>query len=179
MSRALVATLQSSTLRCPDWLTLERDPVSGTQTGWATPIVNALAVGPIDLYAGDVIQAHLHHELDNENDGAGFWTINGVKSEHWFLWAMASTAVRVGQAVNPNAGAYVVPPQETNWDWLIHHLGVSRSDLYVVPADMPGAYVYDRVYFKSGMAYTRPEAQYRRIQINRAPYARLSVAVFR
>lgn len=174
----LVDMYQSATLLVPQWHTMQVDPPApAPQTGWRTATLATLAVGPIALQAGDIIDARLDHEFDSEAPGAGYWTINGQQSEHWTRWTMASTAVRVGPAVDPNAGAYVIQPKETNWDWYIHHLAISRSGLYKVPAAIPAAYIYDRVYFKSGMSYTNPA--YRDVQINGAPYPLLQVALYR
>ena len=156
---------------------------NGVQIGWESPAVSALAVGPFDLLAGDLLDVRLTHELDNENPGNPAYYMHGLQHERG--WAMASTGARIGTSVNPNAGSWVIPPQEQNWDWLVHHLGINRSAHYVVPSNLPGAYVYDRLYFKGGVyigSYapaTPPPPEARRCQINSGLYPKLTVAVFR
>jgi hypothetical protein len=101
-----------------------------------------------------------------------------VQSEHWFLWIMSSTSARL-RCNGVVVATDVLHTKETNWDWLTHHLPVMRSGHYVVQQDLSNCYVQDRVYFKSGMSYTRPEPENRRVQINGGPYPRLSLAVYR
>lgn len=181
LPRVMVDFDDSTTLRVGEWHELARWPreVTQPQTSWRTDKLATLAVGPFNLKAGDVLDIRLHHEFDNEMDGAGYWTIDGVKSEHWSLWTMEATSVLVGSSIGSSAGAVAVPQQEENWDWFVHHKAVNRSGFYEVPADCTSCYVYDRVYFVSGMSYTRPEVEFRQVQINPAPYAKLSVATFR
>jgi hypothetical protein len=176
--RTMVEFAETSTLRVPQWHTLERDPADTAlpQTAWRTATLATLVVGPIMLRAGDVIDVRLQHEFDTEAPGAGFWTINGVQSEHWTRWTMASTQVRIGASVQTSGGIVVIPAQEQNWDWLIHHLGVNRSGYHLVRSACL-CYVYDRVYFKSGMSYTDPA--HRLVQVNGGQYPRLQVAVYR
>lgn len=96
-----------------------------------------------------------------------------VQSEHWSLWVMEATSVRLSD------GAVALAQHEENWDWNIHHKSVDRAGYYVVRRDCSGCYVSDRVYFAASSAYVMADPAARRVQINGGQYPRLSVAVFR
>jgi hypothetical protein len=176
--RTMVESAETNTLRVGEWHTMNRDPADPAlpQVGWRSANLVTMAIGPIQLRAGDRLDVRLMHEFDSEAPGAGFWTINGIQSEHWSRWTMASTAVFMRSAISAAGGTSVIPGQEQNWDWYIHHLGINRSAYHFVKADCL-CYIYDRVYFKSGMSYTNPA--YRDVQINGGQYPRLQVAVYR
>lgn len=181
----LVQLLESSALLVPEWHELKPYPAPpATQAAWRTDVLTTLQVGPVDLLADDVLDVRLEHEFDAERQdggplpGASAYTVGGQQSEHWFLYVMASTSARLragGQVVATD----VLRTKETNWDNLIHHLAVCRAGFWRVPQDFPAALVQDRVYFKSGLSYTMPEAENRQVQINSGVYPKLSVAVFR
>lgn len=150
---------------------------------WRSRTYATMALSLGDLTAGDVIDVRLDHEFSTAISGAGYWTVNGVQSEHWSCWVMASTAVLFGteaQLGSPGVelvggGTYVIPPQETNWDWYIHHLGISRSQMYRVATDFPNAYLWSRVYFKSGAVYTPSTGG--QITVHGTPYPALTAEV--
>lgn len=181
---------QTTTLRTPVNTTLDVTEFTLIQQSngeWKTNTYAPLAVELPALPAGTVIIAELEHEFDNENPAnpSAPYKYAGAQTEHFYMWAMHSTAVLLGTRTNLGArGAvlpsqsgtkYVVTPKETNWDWLIHHSPVSRSGRIRLASDIPaGMCVYDRVYFKSGSAYTDPNRT-NKIQINAGPYPRLTV----
>lgn len=148
---------------------------------WRTGMYATLAcTGLPALLKGDIVEANLEHEFDTENEDTG-----GASTVHFYAWAMASTRVLIGtsaQLGQPNTpilgqGFYVIPPKETNWDWLIHHLGISRFGKWQADKDYPaGMCVYDAVYFKASGAYWPAWAP---VQINAYPYAGLTVEVRR
>lgn len=74
-----------------------------------------------------------------------------------------------------------MPPQEFNWDWYVHHGPVSRASLYTATADCLGCFLFDRVYFISGAAYTRVDGPVtnRQVQVNPGPYSELQAAIYR
>lgn len=184
VGRTLVSYAETNALRTGEWWNLfQRADGDYRSNTYAT-----LAVGPFDFQVGDVIDSRLFHEFDSEAPGAGAWTVNGVQSEHWFRWTMASTAVYLGTSAQMGCagcswvgGTPIMPAQEFNWDWLVHHGPVSRASYYRVAAACTGCYVYDRVYFLSGKAYTLPDgpASNRQVQLNSGQYAELQVAVYR
>lgn len=160
----------------------------------------ALAVGPFPaLQAGDIVSAELSHELDNTNPGDDLYKFNPAGGGPWpdgdparwlqgrYGWAMASTRVYLGSPANlgergailpSQSGAkYVLLPQETNWDWNVHHLGISRTGSIRLTAAIPwGWYMYDMLYFKAG-AYWKEGAT--KIHLNTTPYCRLTAQIVR
>lgn len=146
-----------------------------------TPMVATLAVGPIELKAGDLVDVRLRHEFTNSNTAQGAWTVLRccdalrVQSEHWGLWLMAAAGVLRGPAVDPAAGWWVMNPLAENFDNYVHHKIVDRSSYSLITKDAT-QYFYTRVYFASSAGYTLPGAT---VRVEGGAYARLQVAVFR
>ena len=152
---------------------LDRDLVNATDT----PQCVTHVVGPIDLYAGDLVLLTAHEEFTNPNARAADpWRVAGSVSEHWSLWVMVAMGVQRGTSVDPATGTWVRSQNAQNWNSQIHHQTVDVTEWDIVPFDMPAAYYYTVCYFASSPAYRLPGAE---VIVESNDYGRLTAAVFR
>lgn len=170
---------RSATLRTAETWPLYQQP----NGDWRSTVLAPVALGIGNVAVGDIIDVRMDHEFSTAIPGAGAYIVNGQQSEHWYCWVMASTSVYLGTRAQlggwgvpfGGGGSVIVPPQETNWDNLIHHLGVSRSGLWEVTSPITDACVWTRVYFVSGASYTPPSGG--SVTVHSAPYVLLTARV--
>lgn len=153
-----------------------------TRDRYRSPDVAPVAIGPVDLHRGDVLLIDLGLQYVNPNTRArGAWSvINGygnlVQSEHWSLWVMGASGVRINDALTFDNSDWAMPQHEENFDNYRHYMAVDRSTAYVVDRDRPHAYIFPRTYFIASSGYTIPGAE---MQLPGDGYQELSVLVFR
>jgi hypothetical protein len=152
----LVAVHQTQALHGQDATGDARLPLQweAAKNRYRTPIVSALELGPIALKAGDVIDIRLSMQYANDNSTAkGAWTVNGQQSEHWSLWAMGASGVRINDKLTFDNSDWAMPQHDQNFDNYMHYQMVDRAAYYVMDRDRPTAFFLSRTYFVASAGY--------------------------
>lgn len=150
---------------------------------YRTDDIAPVAVGPINLKAGDIVDLRLMMQYANDNSQAkGAWTVMqccsyvSVKSEHWSLYAMGASGIRINDRLSWDNSDWAMPQHEQNFDNYQHYMTVDRSAYYRVTRDRPNAYFFPRTYFISSAGYTIPGSSMRVVGDG---YTKLQVAIYR
>lgn len=151
-------------------------------------------IGPINLVPGEVLDIHVEQQVTNDNDANGWWTDTwGKQSEHWTLPVMVGNSIKMTKitrfdqglgavAPDPTVPATTIVPQfEENWDRMTHHLPITRTWPWKVPANMAadwysGWYIFHLLNFKASPDYWREGAT---IRVECGIHQRMAIKRFR
>lgn len=119
-------------------------------------------VGPIQIQAGDCLDIRTREQFTTDNDADGWWTIGGLKSEHWSLYVAIYTGIWYSSGLpgSGNPGIGLRPEAGETWDRFRHHWhwnGVERECFSEPVTDM---YLYTNVRFSSSSAWRISDDQF-------------------
>lgn len=156
--KRLVGFYESTANVGPDQLPLT--PRNGSTTLSESFIVRT--VGPIQIQAGDCIDIRTREQFTTDNWANGWWTVNGVQSEHWTLYVGVYLTISYssGPPAGANPGVLLRPAAGETWDGFRHHWhwnGVERECFSGPVSDL---YLYTTAWFASSDVWRQNDAQY-------------------
>jgi hypothetical protein len=150
-----------------------------------TPVVVTKRLDiPGGLRKGDVVDLRFREECsnpsDNNNPAQGAYKINGVQSEHWYLWVMVGWQIdRVEPptvAGGPPVKRRVRHATAMNLDGLMHHFVYEGTEVDIVDRDLATASYELGFYFDGGSSYYPPATATMKIEPG---YGKLEALVYR
>lgn len=143
----------------PDHMPLT--PVDGTTTNSETFVVRQL--GPIVMEPGDCLDVSSREQFRNRNAANGWWTVGGVRSEHWWLWVSGYASLRFttnGPPLNAYSGMTLIPETGQGWDGAMHRWQWETNEVACTPQRIPALYVFTTVRFASSSGWRQSDDQY-------------------
>lgn len=119
-------------------------------------------LGPITLDAGDCIDVRGREQFTNTNTAAGWWTVNGVRSEHWLLWVGVDVGIRYvtgAPPTSPDDGARFLPPSGENWNGYMRRFHWDGTEIRCFSSAQQSLYLFTTAFWYSAAGFRVSDEQ--------------------